>query len=626
MLKNKRFITMFLPINKKELNNNELDFVLISCDAYVDHPTFGHAVISRIIYDKGFSIGIIPQPLCDQDYYALPVPKYAYLVSSGVVDSMVNNYTVAKKRRTGDVYSPLSKQNKRPDRQVAVYTKTLKRLFPDSFVIIGGVEPSLRRFSHYDYWADKIMPSILTDSNADLLIYGMGENPIFDILDRLSKNIPLSKMLDVRGTCIKVDASKKQDLLNKGYKELPSHNDILKDKINYARSFKVESMNTDCINADVLFQEQLNGQIVVQNKPSYPLSIKQMDYVYDLPYMRTYHPIYESEGGIKAIEEVKFSVVSHRGCFGSCSFCSINYHQGRRIQKRSDESILKEIELLTKDKDFKGYIHDLSGPSANFREPACDNQCTHGVCKGKYCIGYKPCKNLKVDHTGFLNLLEKARKIEGVKKIFIRSGIRYDYITYDQNKKVLPTLIRHHISGQLKVAPEHIAENTLKIMNKPSFSVYSNFAKKYKELNEKEGKRQFLVPYLISSHPGCTLSDAIKLTEYLKSINYMPEQVQDFYPTPSTRSTCIYYTGVDPDTFEKVYVPTNKEKQLQRALLQYRLPKNKELIKEAYVLASLNSTNTKKQTQTKNASVTKRKIKGQEVFRKSLSSKNSKRK
>ena len=470
------------------------------------------------------------------------------------------------------------------------------------------------------------MPSLLTDSGADLLIYGMGENPIFDILERLSKNIPISKIVDVRGTCVKVDASERENLLNKGYKQLPSYNDILKDKINYARSFKIESMNTDAVNADVLFQEQDNGQIVVQNKPAYPLSVKQMDYIYDLPYMRTYHPIYESEGGIKAIEEVKFSVVSHRGCYGSCSFCSINYHQGRRIQKRSDESILKEIELLTHDKDFKGYIHDLSGPSANFREPACDKQCDKGVCKGKYCLGYKPCKNLKVDHTGFLNLLEKARKIKGVKKIFIRSGIRYDYIMYDQNPNVLPTLIKHHISGQLKVAPEHMAENTLKIMNKPSFSVYSAFAKRYKELNLKEGKKQFLVPYLISSHPGCSLNDAISLTEYLKSISYMPEQVQDFYPTPSTRSTCIFYTGVDPDTFEKVYVPTNKEKQLQRALLQYRLPKNKELIKEAYVLANLNKKPKTKEKETNSKSVVKLKIKGQEVFRKSLSSKNTKRK
>ncbi len=616
---------MFLPISKKELNNDSLDFVLISSDAYVDHPTYGHAVISRIIHDKGFSIGIIPQPVLDSDYFELPIPKYAYLISSGVVDSMVNNYTVAKKKRLEDVYSPISKQGKRPDRQVKVYAKTLKRLFPNSFVIIGGVEPSLRRFSHYDYWADKILPSLLTDSGADLLIYGMGEKPILDILSRLQKGIPLSKILDVRGTMVKYSLSDRKSLIDKGYIELPSYDDIIADKSNYAKSFHIESINTDSLNADVLFQKQNNGEIVLQNLPAYPLTEKEMDYVYDLPYMRNYHPIYEKEGGIKSIEEVKFSVVSHRGCYGSCSFCSINYHQGRRIQKRSDESILKEIKLLTLDKDFKGYIHDLSGPSANFREPACDKQCKSGVCKGKYCIGYTPCKNLKVDHTGFLNLLEKARKIEGVKKIFIRSGIRYDYIMYDKNQQVLPTLIKHHISGQLKVAPEHMAENTLKIMNKPSFKVYSAFAKKYKELNEKEGKKQFLVPYLISSHPGCTLKDAINLTDYLKGIGYMPKQVQDFYPTPSTRSSCIYYTGIDPDTFEKVYVPTSKEKQLQRALLQYRLPQNKGYINEAYILAGLNKKPTI-DSKNKSNNLSKRKIKGQEVFRKSLSSKNNKKK
>ncbi|MBO5889656.1 MAG: YgiQ family radical SAM protein, partial [Clostridia bacterium] len=424
---------MFLPISKKDYKKDQIDFVLIASDAYVDHPTYGHAVISRLIESEGFSIGIIPQPIKDEDYYSLPIPSIAYLVSSGVVDSMVNNYTVAKIKRKGDVYSPPSKDGKRPDRQVAVYSKTLKRLFPDVPVIIGGIEASLRRFTHYDYWIDDIMQSLLIDSGADFLVYGMGENPWWDILSLLKKGVPITKIKDVRGTVVKYPNSSKEELLKKGYKELPSYNDILLDKKNYAISFKEESRNTDALNAEVLFQEQKNGDIVLQNKPAFPLTEEQMDKIYSFPYMRTYHDIYVKEGGIKSIEEVKFSVVSHRGCFGSCAFCAINYHQGRRIQKRSDDSILSEIELLTKDKDFKGYIHDLSGPSSNFREPACDKQLKCGVCKDRYCIGNKPCPNLKVDHTGFINLLRKARKIQGVKKVFIRSGLRYDYLCYDKN-------------------------------------------------------------------------------------------------------------------------------------------------------------------------------------------------
>ena len=601
---------MFLPVSKKETGNQVLDFVLISCDAYVDHPTYGHAVISRLVESEGFTIGIIPQPLKDEDFYAFPVPKIAYLVSGGVVDSMVNNYTVAKKRREEDVYSPKSKEGKRPDRQVTVYTQTLKRLFPDSFVIIGGIEASLRRFSHYDYWANKIMPSILTDSGADMLIYGMGENAFWDISKMLKKGVPISKIKDVNGTALRFPKEKEDEFIKKGYVKLPSYSDIIKDKINYAKSFKEESRNTDARNASVLFQEQNDGQIVVQNKPAYPLTKEQMDKVYAFNYMRTYHPMYESEGGIRSISEVKFSVTSHRGCFGSCSFCAINYHQGRAIQTRSDESILSEIELLTKDKDFKGYIHDLSGPSANFRKPSCKYQEKCGVCKDRYCIGSTPCKNLEVDHSNLLNLLRKARAITGVKKVFIRSGIRYDYIMYDKNVSVLNELVKHHISGQLKVAPEHMADNVLKIMNKPSFKVYKEFAKRYEQINLKEGKKQFLVPYLISSHPGCTINDAIELTEYLKSINYMPMQVQDFYPTPSTRSTCMYYTGVDPDTLKSVFVPTSPlEKRMQRALLQYRLPQNKETIKKAYVLAGI-----EKEANRQNKGIAKQKAKPNQTF------------
>ena len=615
---------MFLPINKNEING-ELDFVLIASDAYVDHPTYGHAVISRLIESQGFSIGIIPQPLADADYFALPKPKIAYLVSGGVVDSMVNDYTVAKRKRDGDVYSPKSKQGKRPDRQVTVYTKTLKRLFPDSYVIIGGVEASLRRFAHYDYWNDSVMPSVLTDSGADLLIYGAGEKPFLDICALLKKGVPISKITGIRGTVFKVSKSLEESLLDKGYVKLPPYSEVLENKISYAKAFKEQSRNTDALNASVIYQEQQNGEIVVQNLPQYPLTVEEMDFVYALPYERNYHPIYESEGGIKSIEEVKFSVVSHRGCYGSCSFCSINYHQGRRIQKRSDESILSEIELLTKDKDFKGYIHDLSGPSANFREPACDKQKCSGVCKDRYCIGNTPCKNLKVDHSGFINLLRKARKIDGVKKVFIRSGLRYDYLLYDKNQSILEELICHHISGQLKVAPEHTSDGVLKVMNKPSFSVYKQFADKYKKLNQKMGKKQFLVPYLISSHPGCTLSNAIELTEYLKSIGYMPEQVQDFYPTPSTRSTCMYYTGLDPDTLKPVFIPkSQEEKKLQRALLQYRLPKNKDAVNKAYALAKLESPKREnKVSKNQTAKPTQKYIRGTEVFRKSLSSKGS---
>ena len=613
---------MFLPINKNEING-ELDFVLIASDAYVDHPTYGHAVISRLIESQGFSIGIIPQPISDVEYFALPKPKIAYLVSGGVVDSMVNNYTVAKRKRDVDVYSPKSKQGKRPDRQVTVYTKTLKRLFPDSYVIIGGVEASLRRFAHYDYWSDSVMPSVLTDSGADLLIYGAGEKPFLDICALLKKGVPISKITGIRGTVYKVSKSPEESLLDKGYVKLPSYSEVLENKVSYAKAFKEQSINTDALNASVIFQEQLGGEIVVQNLPQYPLTVEEMDFVYALPYERNYHPVYESEGGIKSIEEVKFSVVSHRGCYGSCSFCSINYHQGRRIQKRSDESILSEIELLTKDKDFKGYIHDVGGPSANFREPACDKQKCSGVCKDRYCIGSTPCKNLKVDHSGFINLLRKARKIDGVKKVFIRSGLRYDYLLYDKDQSILEELISHHISGQLKVAPEHTSDGVLKVMNKPSFSVYKQFADRYKKLNQKIGKKQFLVPYLISSHPGCTLSNAIELTEYLKSIGYMPEQVQDFYPTPSTRSTCMYYTGLDPDTLKPVFIPkSQEEKKLQRALLQYRLPKNKDAVNKAYALAKLESPKREnKVSKNQTAKPTQKYIRGTEVFRTSLSSK-----
>lgn len=578
---------MFLPVRREELDNPyEVDFVLVSSDAYVDHPTYGHALIARLVQSLGFSIGIIPQPISDEEYLAFPEPKYGFLVSGGVVDSMVNNYTVAKRKRTDDVYSPKSKQGKRPDRQITVYCKNLKRLFPESPIIIGGIEASLRRFSHYDYWSDSVMRSILYDSGADILIYGMGENPIKDVLALVEKGVPVKKIKDVRGTCVLRPIADASKILEKGGAELPTYLECKTDKTSYARAFRQQARNTDALNATVLFQAQDDDVILVQNLPAFALTEKEMDDIYNLPFERNYHPMYEAEGGIKSIEEVKFSVTSHRGCFGSCSYCALNYHQGRRVQKRSDESILKEIELLTQDKDFKGYIHDLSGPSANFREPACEKQIKHGACKDKYCIGYKPCKNLKVDHSGFLELLSKARKIPKVKKIFIRSGIRFDYVMYDADKSVLEVLVKHHVSGQLKVAPEHCSNKVLSCMNKPDFSVYKNFADRYKLINEKLGKKQYLVPYLISSHPQCNVKEAVELTEYLKSIHYQPEQVQDFYPTPSTRSTCMFYTGIDPDTMEKVFVPKSpEEKRMQRALLQYRKPENRVLVEKAYKIA-----------------------------------------
>ena len=590
---------MFIPVSREQLNNpNEVDFVLISSDAYVDHPTYGHASIARLVQSLGFSIGIIPQPITDEEYTAFPTPKHGFLVSGGVVDSMVNNYTVAKRRRTDDVYSPVSKQGKRPDRQLIVYTKALKRLFPSSPVVIGGIEASLRRFAHYDYWSDTVMRSVLYDSGADMLIYGMGENPIKDVLALVARGVPLAKIKDVRGTLVLRRVEERARLIEKGGVEMPSYTECKTDKTLYAKAFRQQSRNTDALNAAVIFQQQDDEWLAVQNLPAFALTEKEMDEIYALPFERTYHPMYEKEGGIKSIEEVKFSVTSHRGCFGSCSYCALNYHQGRRVQKRSDESILKEIELLTADKDFKGYIHDLSGPSANFREPSCEKQLKYGVCKDKYCIGFKPCKNLRVDHSGFISLLEKARRIPKVKKVFIRSGIRFDYVMYDADKSVLDTLVKHHISGQLKVAPEHCSSKVLACMNKPDFSVYKSFAERYRLANERLGKKQYLVPYLISSHPQCNVKEAVELTEYLKSIHYMPEQVQDFYPTPSTRSTCMFYTGIDPDTMEKVYVPKSpEEKRMQRALLQYRKAENARLVEKAYRIAGkspFSSVNAKK--------------------------------
>ena len=553
-------------------------------EAYVDHPSFGHAIVSRLLQSLGIDVAIIPQPQNDSDYTRFGQPRYGFMVSSGVVDSMVNNYTVAKIRRTRDVYSEGGDVGKRPDRCVDVYCNALKRLYPNSPIVIGGIEASLRRFAHYDYWKDCVLPSILVSSKADLLIYGMGERPLKEIFGMVKKGIPLDKIKDVRGTCYLSSFDNLSAKLKKGIEEhtvafSPSFEQVKGDKTQYVNAFNTQYSNNDPYHGKTLLQKH-GDKYVVQNPMQYPLSVKEMDEIYDLPYERTYHPSYTR--GVPAIEEVKYSLTSVRGCFGACNYCAIAFHQGRIVQKRSKENIVKEAESFVADKDFKGYIHDVGGPTANFRDPACEKQKTMGVCKDKSCIGYKPCPAMKVDHSEYLDLLKTLRQIEGIKKVFIRSGIRFDYLMYDKNPEFLYELIKHHVSGQLKVAPEHISDNTLQAMNKPSFDVYLKFKEKYDAINKKLGKKQYLVPYLISSHPGCTLKDAIRLAQYLKSIGYMPEQVQDFYPTPSTKSTCMYYTGINPDTMKPIYVAkTKKEKTYQRALMQYRKKTNYDIVVEA---------------------------------------------
>lgn len=574
----------FLPITKSEVGDRQVDIVYVIGEAYVDHPSFGHAIVSRLLQSLGIDVAIIPQPQNDSDFSRFGQPKYGFMVSSGVVDSMVNNYTVAKIKRTRDVYSEGGDVGKRPDRCVDVYCNALKRLYPDTPVVIGGIEASLRRFAHYDYWKDIVLPSILVSSKADLLIYGMGERPLKEIFDMVKKGVPLDKIKDVRGTCYLSSYDNLSAKLKKAIEEhsvvfSPSYEQVKVDKLQYVQAFNAQYSNNDPYYGKTLLQKH-GDKYLVQNPMQYPLSVKEMDEIYNLPYERTYHPSYTK--GVPAIEEVKYSLTSVRGCFGACNYCAIAFHQGRIVQKRSKENIVKEAESFVADKDFKGYIHDVGGPTANFRDPACEKQKTMGVCKDKSCIGYKPCPAMKVDHREYLDLLKTLRQIEGIKKVFIRSGIRFDYLMYDEDREFIYELIKHHISGQLKVAPEHISDATLQAMNKPPFEVYLKFKDKFDSINKKLGKKQYLVPYLISSHPGCTLKDAIRLAQYLKSIGYMPEQVQDFYPTPSTKSTCMYYTGINPDTMKPIYVAkTKKEKTYQRALMQYRKKSNYEIIVEA---------------------------------------------
>ncbi len=573
----------FLPINLKEANErgfDVLDFVIITGDAYVDHPSFGTAIISRVLEAEGYSVGIIAQPNFKNtdDIARFGAPRLAFLINAGNIDSMVAHYTAAKRKRSDDAYSPGNKAGLRPDRAVTVYTKLVRERFGNEVpVIIGGLEASLRRFAHYDYWSDTVMQSVLTESGADILSFGMGENSTRQLAERLAKGIHISKITDVLGTCYK---TKNPEGIN-GIM-LPSFEKVESSKEAYANACRVEYDEQDAVRGKRLIQLQKNGEYIVQNPPQPPLTTKEMDEVYALPFERTYHPSYEKLGGVPAILEVEFSVTHNRGCFGACNFCSIAFHQGRQISVRSKESVLKEAELLTKKQGFKGYIHDVGGPTANFRGPSCDKQAKVGLCKGKKCLAPTRCPALKVDHTEYRDLLKEMRKIPKIKSIFIRSGIRYDYLIADKDESFFKDLVRYHVSGQLKVAPEHCSAAVLDKMGKPHIEEYLKFQKRFYELTKGMNLEQYLVPYLMSSHPGSTLSDAVELAVFLKKQGIHPRQVQDFYPTPGTISTCMFYTELDPYTMKKVYVAkTHEEKQMQRALLQYFKPENRAIIEKA---------------------------------------------
>ncbi|MDS0526871.1 YgiQ family radical SAM protein [Clostridium sp. SHJSY1] len=576
----------FLPISKEDMkkrNIDVLDFIIVTGDAYVDHPSFGTAIIGRTLESQGFTVGIIAQPdwQSTDDFKKLGTPKYGFLVNSGNIDSMVNHYTAAKKKRHDDLYSPGGKSGYRPDRAVIVYCNKIREAFKDIPIIIGGIEASLRRFAHYDYWSNKVRRSILLDSKADLLIYGMGEKTIIQIAEFFKYGGSISKMTSIKGTCF---LTKDIENLDK-YIICPSYEDVANNKDAYGEAFKTQYYEQDNIRGRGIIQKH-GDRYLVQNPPQDSLTNEEMDFTYDMPFMRTYHPIYDSQGGIPAIQEVKFSITSHRGCYGSCSFCALTFHQGRVIQTRNADSIVDEARLLTTFSDFKGYIHDVGGPTANFRHRACKTQAEHGTCRNKQCMFPKPCKNLIIDHKEYLSVLKRIRSIKGIKKVFIRSGIRYDYLIHDKNEAFFKELCEHHISGQLKVAPEHVSPRVLAQMGKPTREVYDRFVNKYFEINRKLDKKQFLVPYLMSSHPGSDLNAAIELAQYVKHMGYTPEQVQDFYPTPGSLSTTIYYIGFNPLTGEKVYTPkTQEEKNMQRALIQFSVPKNYEKVKKALIIA-----------------------------------------
>lgn len=573
----------FLPISKQDMKDRgieQLDFICITGDAYIDHPSFGMAIISRVIESEGFTVGVIAQPNYHnlQDFQKLGKPKYAFLVNSGNVDSMVTHYTVAKRRRHDDAYSPGGKGCYRPDRAVNVYCQKLREAFGEEQpIIIGGLEASLRRFAHYDYWDDAVRPTILLESKADLLVYGMGELQTKEIVHRLANGESIKELTDIRGTCYLTEPVNTPW----GAKECPSFDQVVASKESYAKACKIQFLEQDQITGKTVIQRHGNWMLV-QNPPMRSLNQKELDRVYALPYMRTYHPVYEPMGGVPAIQEVEFSIAHNRGCFGDCNFCAITLHQGRHVTCRSEKSVLAEAKKLTQLPNFKGYIHDVGGPTADFRKPSCQKQNEHGMCRGKKCLAPTPCKNLEVDHKEYLHMLRELRQLDGVKKVFIRSGIRYDYLIEDPDPTFMRELVEHHVSGQLKVAPEHCSNRVLDCMGKPHVEIYKKFMDRFYQTTKEVGKEQYLVPYLMSSHPGSTLKEAIELAEFLKKEHIRPEQVQDFYPTPGTISTCMFYTGYHPLTMEKVYVPkSSEEKAMQRALLQYFMPKNKPLVLKA---------------------------------------------
>ncbi len=577
----------FLPVCKEDMKKRgwkQCDFVYICGDAYVDHPSFGMSIITRLLEAYGYKVGIIAQPdwKDEKSITILGEPRLAFLVSAGNMDSMVNHYTVAKKHRSVDAYTPGGVMGKRPDYAVTVYGNLIRRVYKHTPILIGGIEASLRRMGHYDYWSDKVKRSVLLDSGADILMYGMGEHSMVELAEALDSGMDVKDITYVRGT---VYRTKRENVPSDSI-ILPDFETIKNDKRAYAESYRIQYENTDAFTAKTMTEIYPHGVCVVQNQPAYPLTMDEMDDVYARNYVGTYHPSYEKAGGVSAINEIKFSITSNRGCFGGCNFCALTFHQGRIVQCRSHKSIIQEAKRMIADPEFKGYIHDIGGPTANFRAPSCEKQLKSGVCKNKQCLFPKPCKNLKVDHSDYVELLRKVRNLPGVKKVFIRSGIRYDYVMADKKRTFLNEIVKYHISGQLRVAPEHVSPAVLNLMGKPSNDVYNSFCDEYVKINKKSGKEQYVIPYLMSSHPGSQIKDAIMLAEYIRDLGYMPEQVQDFYPTPSTVSTCMYYTGINPLTMEKVYVPKNPhEKAMQRALIQYKRPENYELVKEALLKA-----------------------------------------
>lgn len=577
----------FLPTTTEEMKEQgitQLDFIYVSGDAYVDHPSFGMAIITRVLESRGYTVGVIAQPdwRDEKSIQILGRPRLAFLVSSGNMDSMVNHYTVSKKRRSVDAYSPGGKMGLRPDRAVIVYSNLIRKVYHSVPVILGGIEASLRRMGHYDYWEDRVRRSILLDSGADLISYGMGEHSVVAVADALQAGLPVESLTFIPGTvyrCKEIDHLFEPEFL-------PSFEEICQDRKAYARSFLTQYENTDFMQGKTLVEDYGNQGYVVQNPPSEPLTTQEMDDVYALPYMRRWHPSYDREGGIPAFQEIKFSLTSNRGCFGGCSFCALTFHQGRIVQVRSHDSLLAEAEELTKEPDFKGYIHDVGGPTADFRHPSCKKQLKKGVCPKRQCLFPEPCPNLEADHRDYVELLRKLRSLPKVKKVFIRSGIRFDYVMADKDPAFLKELVDHHISGQLRVAPEHVSEQVLRYMGKPSHPVYEKFLKAFERCNRAAGKEQYAVPYFMSSHPGCGLKEAVELAEYIRDMGFIPEQAQDFYPTPATLSTCMYYTGLDPRTMKPVRVPRSPhEKAMQRALIQYRNPANYALVEEALTRA-----------------------------------------